>query len=272
MATLYESFNDLFEQLPVKLYKHNLQGELIWTPLHWHRSVEILVTLEGKICFNVGSDNFNFAKDNWLIVNSSELHSCRCIDKVDHFKGISFLISHTFLEKWIGKNLFFYNPRIPEVTEEIMKIARNVSGLDVNMPHYSLTLMEQIYGLLLVIAKYCVKPDITYAVPFSKNQAKATELLEYIEDNYREELSLYDIATHFKYSPGYFSRFFKEAIGMNYLSYLNFVRIHHAAQELLEHRTTLTECALNNGFPNTKSFITMFKKLYGCTPGKFLKV
>lgn len=270
MATLYEAFNDSFEQLPVKIYKHDLSGELIWTPLHWHRSIEILVTFEGQICFNVGSDNFNFAKDNWLIVNSSELHSCRYIDPVDHFEGISFLISHTFIEKWLGKGLFFYNPHIPEVTEHIKEIARDVSGIDINTPHYPIIMMGKVYDLLLIIATHCIKPNTVYSIPFSKNQAKATELLEYIETNYMEDLSLNQVAAHFKYSPGYFSRFFKETVGMNYLSYLNFVRIHHAAQELLETRTALTECALNNGFPNTKSFITMFKKLYGCTPGKFL--
>ncbi len=271
MSTLYEAFNDDFEQLPVKIYKHNLNGQLIWTPLHWHRSVEILVTFKGQICFNVGSDNFNFAKDNWLIINSSELHSCRYIDLVDHFEGISFLISHSFLEKWLGKDLFFSNPHIPEVTKQIKKIANFVSDLDENAPNYSLIMMGKIYELLLIMSTHCIKENTTYKIPFTKNQNKITELLEYIEINYKEDLSLNQVAEHFKYSPSYFSKFFKEAVGMNYLSYLNYVRVRHAGEELLKERTTLTQCALNNGFPNTKSFITMFKKLYGCTPGKFLK-
>ena len=270
MATLYESFNDSFNQLPMKIYKHDLSGKYIWAPLHWHRSIEILITFEGRLGLNVGSDNFDFTEDDWLIVNSSELHSSRYIHLSDHFKGISLLISHPFVEYWLGKELFFFNPHIPEVTAKLKAIAKQVYDYDENSPYYSLVLMKHVCDLLLLLGENCVRQNISYQIPFYKEQAKATEFLEYIEMNYQEKLTLNEIAKQFKYSPGYFSRFFKEIVGVNYYSYLNFVRVNHATEQLLENHATLTDCALNNGFPNTKSFITMFKKQYGCTPGKFL--
>lgn len=270
MATLYESFNDNFQKLPVKLYRHDLAGKSIWAPLHWHRSIEILVTFEGHLCFSSGSDNFDFTKDDWLIINSSELHSSRYRKPSDHYKGISILLSLPFIEDWLGKGLFFYNPHIPEVTDKVKEIAAAIYDSNQSNPYYSISLMQQVYELLYVIANHCIKTDVTYTIPFNKEQAKATEFLEYIEQNFHEALSLKDIAEHFKYSPVYFSRFFKETIGVNYYAYLNFVRVHHATQQLLESHATLTECALDNGFPNTKSFINMFKKLYGCTPKKFI--
>lgn len=270
MSTLYETFNDTFDHLPIKIYKHNLIGKYIWSPLHWHRSIEILITFEGRLCFNVGRDNFVFAEDDWFVINSSELHSSRCIHSTDHFKGISILISLSFIETWLGKGLFLYNPHQPEITTQVKEIARDLYEITDDSPFHDLSLMNNLCKLLLVLGNYCIKPNVTYTIPFYKEQARANEFLEYIEMNYRETLSLDDIAQHFKYSPSYFSRFFKELIGVNYYSYLNFVRLRHAAQQLLEGNITLTECALNNGFPNTKSFITMFRKLYGCTPSKFL--
>ena len=83
-------------------------------------------------------------------------------------------------------------------------------------------------------------------------------------------LSLTDVAEHFQYTSSYFSRHFKETLGVNFLSYLNIVRVGHAAEQLLGGQTNLTKCAFDNGFPNIKSFINTFKKLYGCTPGGFL--
>lgn len=270
MATLYESFNDNFDYFPIKIYRHNLSGKFIWAPLHWHRSIEILVTFEGRQIFNVGSDNFEFTEDDWLIINSSELHSSRYYNLSDHFRGISILFSLPFIETWIGKNLFFNNPHNPEVTQRVKEIAEDIYNADKSHSQYSLYIMSKVYELLIIVTGNCIKKDIVYTIPFSKEQAKATDFLEYIELNYHENLSLNEIAGHFRYSPGYFSRFFKEIVGVNYYDYLNFVRVHHAAQQLLETHATLTECALKNGFPNIKSFIAMFKKLYGCTPKKFL--
>ena len=270
MTSLYEAFNDTFDHLPVKLYRHDLEGKSIWAPLHWHRSIELLISFDGRLILNVGSDNFDFREDDWVIINSSELHASRYNNLSDHFKGISILISLPFIETWIGKNLFFYNPHNTEVTEQVKEISEAIYECSLTNPQYSLSIMSKVCELLIIIANHCIKPDVEYSIPFSKEQAKATEFLEYIELNFREDLSLNDIAGHFKYSSSYFSRFFKEAVGVNYFDYLNFVRVHHATKQLLEKHSTLTECALQNGFPNVKSFITLFKKLYGCTPKKFL--
>ena len=121
MSHLYESYNDLFSLLPVKIYKHNLKGNFIYAPLHWHRSLEITITLTGHIRFTTASNNFDCAESDWLIVNSCELHSSRCINPSDIFLGISMIISLPFIEKWLGKNLNI----------QVMK-AMNVLYLDID--------------------------------------------------------------------------------------------------------------------------------------------
>ncbi|MBP1755422.1 MAG: putative transcriptional regulator, AraC family [Firmicutes bacterium] len=270
MASLYESFNDNFNHQQIKLYRHDLSGKYIWAPLHWHRSIELLITLEGNMIVNVGSDNFVFSDDDWLIINSSELHSSRYNNLSDYYRGISIIISISFIETWLGKNLFFFNPREPEITHQVKEIAEVIYKSNEADSQEALSIMSKIYELLLIVSKHCIKKDVVYTVPFSKEQSKAVDFLDYIELNFHENLSLKDIAGHFKYSSSYFSRFFKEIVGVNYNDYLNFVRVHHATQQLLDTHATLTDCALKNGFPNVKSFITTFKNLYGCTPKKYL--
>lgn len=271
MSTLYESFNDTFDQLPVKIYRHDLSGRYIWSPLHWHRSIELLVSFEGHNQISIGHNNFVFTEDDWTIINSSELHSSRYLSTDDTFKGISVIISLPYIETWIGENVFFYNPGDPAITKQIQETALSIYNLDSSDSLYSLKLMNDTMTLMLILAQYCVKENVVYNIPFNKAQSKGTAFLNYIEENYTSELSLNDIAEHFQYTPSYFSRFFKETVGVNYYSYLNYVRVHHAAQMLLTEHTTLTDCALSNGFPNVKSFISMFKQIHGCTPKAFLK-
>jgi len=269
MTDFYESNNDIFSLLPVQIYRHNLEGNLIYSPLHWHRSIEVTVNLTGNIRFNSGSSHFDMKESDWILINSCELHSCSYVSLEDHFTGISFIISNPFVEKWVGKNLFFRNPGIKHVTDEIRHIALDVYNLDEEDKEYPFLLMSKTYALLGIISKYCISSDS--ASKAGMNSSDITmQLTDYIEAHYREDLSVESVSGYFKYSPTYFSRLFKESLGVTFHSYLNFVRASHAAEQLSSGKTNLTDCAFDNGFPNVKSFINTFKKLYGCTPGSFL--
>lgn len=269
MIQLYESYNDVFSLLPVKIYRHNLYGNYIYAPLHWHRSLEITVTLEGSIRFNTGSNNFDCGESSWIFVNSGELHSCRYITPSDHFTGISIIISLSFIEKWLGKNIFFYNPEIPEVTRHIRLFARELYDADFSENDSSLLLMSKLFEILDLISRYCIKPGAPKS-SVDKSSDIAAEFTQYIEQHYQENLTLESIASDFTYSASYFSRLFKQVLGVNFHSYLSFVRVCHAAEQMSAGYENITACAYNNGFPNVKSFIHTFKKLYGCTPGAFI--
>jgi AraC-like DNA-binding protein len=270
MSQLYESHNDIVSLLPVKIYRHNLAGNYIYSPLHFHRSIELTVTLTGSIRFNSGSKNFDFEESDWLLINSCELHSCRYIAPSDTFTGISILFSLPFIEKWLGKDLFFYNPENPSLTAQIKNISIDIFNMNPDAPAYQFHLMSCIYEILALVSTQCIKKDVSYSVPSKQEVHLASSFADYIEKHYQENLSLTDMAEHFQYTPSYFSRHFKEALGVNFHSYLNFVRVGHAAEQLSNGQENLTDCAFNNGFPNIKSFITTFKKLYGCTPSAFL--
>ena len=269
MTDFYESNNDIYGMLPVQIYRHNLEGRLIYSPLHWHRSIELTINLTGNIRFNAGSSNFDMKESDWILVNSCELHSCSYVSPEDHFTGISFILSAPFIEKWIGKNLFFFNPNLPFITAEIRQIALEVYNLDPDDKEYPFILMSKTYALMAIIAKYCTSSDVKDKAGMN-NSDITIKFTDYIENHYKEELSMENVAEYFQYSPTYFSRLFKDSLGVTFHSYLNFVRASHAAEQLSAGKTNLTDCAFENGFPNVKSFINTFKKLYGCTPGTFL--
>ena len=270
MSQLYEAHNDIVSLLPVKIYRHNLEGNYIYSPLHFHRSIELTVTLTGNIRFNSGSNNFDFKESDWLLINSCELHSCRYIAPSDSFTGISILFSLPFIEKWLGKDLFFYNPGDTALTEKIKNLSLDIFNMDPLSDTYNFLLMSKIYEILALFSVGCIKKDVSYSIPRRQEIHLATSYADYIEKHYQEDISLTDVAEHFQYTSSYFSRHFKETLGVNFLSYLSIVRVGHAAEQLSNGQENLTTCAFDNGFPNIKSFINTFKKMYGCTPGVFL--
>ncbi len=269
MAQLYESFNDQFTLLPVKIYRHRLSGHYIYSPLHWHRSTELTVTLTGSIRFNVGSNDFDFAESDMILINSAEFHSCRYINPEDYFTGISILFSQKFLEKWLGENMIPALPEDPSTIQSIRHIAEEIYLLDDQQPSYNLALMSKVFQLLELLTMSAHTDTDTHTVGERKRIETVTKLTDYIEDHYNENLSLEKISQEFNYSPSYFSRMFKDAVGVNFHPYLNFVRVSHAAEQMSHGQVNLAQCGFENGFPNTKSFITHFKRLYGCTPSAF---
>ena len=59
-------------------------------------------------------------------------------------------------------------------------------------------------------------------------------------------------------------------MGINFVTYLNLVRVEHAAFELRHTEKKFTDIALSCGFNNVRTFNRVFKEITGCTPSEFL--
>lgn len=67
----------------------------------------------------------------------------------------------------------------------------------------------------------------------------------------------------------YLSSFFKEQTGENLSDYINRVRLSKAKLLLKGSNMTVNEAALKTGYNNCNTFIRVFKKYEGITPGKY---
>ena len=95
------------------------------------------------------------------------------------------------------------------------------------------------------------------------------DLLDHIDEHYSEDLTLEMAAEMLHFSPSHFSKTFKKLMGMNYVTYVNMVRIEHAVQLLSGSKHRMTDIALECGFSNIRSFNRVFKEITGYTPSTF---
>jgi YesN/AraC family two-component response regulator len=94
----------------------------------------------------------------------------------------------------------------------------------------------------------------------------------HIEEYYADpNLSLSQISDVFRLSPSYLSRLFKEELGEKFIDYVTQVRINHAKRFLEDTNNSIQDIALKVGYVNALTFIRVFKKLTGETPGSFRK-
>ncbi len=96
-------------------------------------------------------------------------------------------------------------------------------------------------------------------------------VMDYLKVHYMEEITLDKMAEKLNITGGYLSTYFKEKTGMNFLEYVNDVRIRNARELLETSDMKIQEIAEKVGYQNLNSFNRMFKKFTGVTPSEFRK-
>ncbi|MTH54344.1 helix-turn-helix domain-containing protein [Bacillus mangrovi] len=99
----------------------------------------------------------------------------------------------------------------------------------------------------------------------------AGQIVNYIRAHYHQDLSLQDLSDHFQLTPSYISTIFKEHTGENYKEYLNRYRIQKAKELLAGRKIKVHEASKLVGYNNVNTFIRIFKKYVGLSPGQYEK-
>ena len=235
---------------------------------HAYQGIEILYMIdkEAKIQTEV---SFTLKENDIVVFNSGEEHAIKCSQKAIAFR---LLIPYRVLGKLSTDEILFF-----QCNSALLKagnygeLVRLMEQLVLHYLNLDMTDLSNLSSVLFQIIQELFK---TYKVDQSKigqvsqkyQLGKIDRILNYIHLHYSETLNLSDLAEHFHMSEAYFSHYFKDKVGENYLGYLNEVRIQNAALDLCQTDDSVTEIALNNGFSTPSVFNRHFKKTYGKTP------
>lgn len=100
--------------------------------------------------------------------------------------------------------------------------------------------------------------------------AHAVQLaITYVQQHYRRELSLQEVADHVHMSRNYFSEQFKRLTGLNFIDFVIQLRIHHAKRLLQTTSRRVYEIGALSGFNSPKHFLKLFKREVRCTPVEY---
>lgn len=106
---------------------------------------------------------------------------------------------------------------------------------------------------------------------YEGNSEIIRNVLRYIEDHYKEDVTLNDVAGAVHINSSYLSSLFKNEMGIAFTYYLTELRIKKSLQLLVDTNLSLTEIALSVGFNSQSYFIKVFKDNIGMTPREYRK-
>lgn len=104
-----------------------------------------------------------------------------------------------------------------------------------------------------------------------KHRQAVDFMIQYIHDNYAEDITLADLADKVFISRNYLSHIFKSMTGDSFNTYLTRVRMEKAKELLMEHKMLVYEVAEKVGYQNVPYFSTLFKKYSGMNPTDLAK-
>ena len=123
------------------------------------------------------------------------------------------------------------------------------------------------YQLIATLSReYMIQGEENLEV-FQDKRIEST--VKYIMENFSQGISLSDAASAAYMSDSSFSRLFKKTMGVNFIEYVNKIRLRYAVEELLFSTKSVTVIAEDCGFATPSAFNKLFKKEYQCSPTEY---
>ena len=174
----------------------------------------------------------------------------------------------------------FNNSRIEmiNITTELMVMVFSCSyrnNLDEREVGYSTYLNElRKIDNIVEIQNWCIRKIlyITQMIHSKRHQHVSKVVIkakEFIDEHYNQEVSLIDISKEVSVSPQYFSKIFKEEIGISFVEYVREKRIDIAKKMLRSKQYSVKEICYKIGYNDPNYFSRLFKRLVGVSPTDF---
>ena len=100
-------------------------------------------------------------------------------------------------------------------------------------------------------------------------QTVVNTALKYIDEHYKEELTIDKICAKVSFSKYYFCKIFKEHTGMTLHQYLTEYRVNKSKEYLTYSKLPIHAVALEVGFKNTLNYSRSFKQYVKMTPSEY---
>jgi AraC family transcriptional regulator, regulatory protein of adaptative response / methylated-DNA-[protein]-cysteine methyltransferase len=101
------------------------------------------------------------------------------------------------------------------------------------------------------------------------NFSRIEEAIGYINNNFKTQPSLEEIAKNIHLSPYHFQRLFTEWAGVSPKKFLQYISVEHAKNMLRESKYSLADAAFETGLSGTSRLHDLFINIEGMTPGEY---
>lgn len=244
---------------------------------HWHEELEWTYVRSGSASIHIADQTFEAQEGDLLLCASGNIHYS---DSLRPHNQLDFIV---FSPRLIHERGVFAGCCHPHMTASELEEA-GLTPLVHNLFDQLPTELEkrpqyyqEIIQSVLNTFWYSIKrtfPDQESLTPAQTRRHDTAQgvqrLLSYIDTHYQEPLTLEKAAQFMNFSQCHFSRLFRQYTGVNFVTYLNMVRVEKAAEQLCASSERVVDIAYACGFNNIRTFNRVFRQVTGSSPTTFL--
>lgn len=252
--------------------------------LHWHYEFEFIYVISGGIIYTIEDKDYPLLPGQGLFINSNLLHSARSLNgmKCEAFA----LVFHPNIfanEKQSSTYLKFVYPiingemnfnfiftRHEEWQNSVIRLLNEIYDLrNEDLNDYELLLKSKLFEIWHLCYKNSVHLSSESRTSKNYKLKRIQPVLDYIKDNYKNEIILEDLAQILPMSKGQFCHTFKEVMNISPIAYIIRYRILKSCTLLTETDWKISDIARDVGFNNISYFNREFIKAIRCSPTQY---
>ena len=254
----------------LKIEAYHFQGIMQKFPNHFHEYYVIGFIEDGQRYLSCKNKEYTIQPGDLLLFNPGDNHTCEQIDgKTLDYRCINIQreIMNEAVYEITGKGYLPYFTTSVAFHSELVSLLKELHL--VIMQEEKDFRKEEIFFLLL---KQLIEEFTDEFLSLNSEQNMETKAIcEYLEKNYRNNITLADLSNLTGLSKYYLLRSFTKQKGISPYRYLETIRI-DKAKKLLEQGVLPIDVALETGFTDQSHFSNFFKKFIGLTPKQYMNI
>jgi AraC-type DNA-binding domain-containing proteins len=261
---------------------HLIDKKIMEFEFHYHDFNKIIVFISGKVTYLIEGKSYKLKPWDLLFINSNDVHRA-VVSSNEPYERIVIWVNQSFLELHSnGSNLltcFELSSKHkinllrsnPEGIRSIKNTLFLLEGAIKDTSFGSIALKNSLFLQLMVyFNRLYLGTEINVKEKDIEYDERIVRILDYINKNLNENLSIENIALKFYMNKFYLMHKFKAQTGYTIHSYIQQKRLILAAS-LIKKGKQITEVYLECGFGDYSSFVRAFKKEFNLSPKKYYK-
>ncbi len=246
---------------------------------HRHSAIEIALCRKGEVIFMVDDRRISLAKGDMLFISPNHTHSMNSCEDSSRllflFEPDPLLTMRDFqpLKEWMDtpRVLRAGDKNAEAIADTLTRCAQCYSERPLLWNTRCYGFFMEMYAQLAMVKNEEELPGSESAKQ-SVNPELMNSAITFIEQNFRKNITLEEVAAFAGFSRFYFSRSFNSFTGLTFVEYLNRRRLNVADEMLLHTRKPVAEVARESGFRSLATFNRIFRQIHSCTPTRFRSI
>ena len=243
---------------------------------HDHSAVEILLTLEGSVTYNVGDQVYEIRKGEVLIIPPDTVHSLTMGEGSSRYLFLFEPDAIMSMRDIKSLAVYFNKPfHLCDGSDTQIRIRdlllKTMEAYEAREMLWNTVCHSYILRIYTVLGQRYLNGVRTKSADTLRNMDPEVinAVMTYINNHYRESLTLEHVAAFAGFSRCYFSRYFKQQTGYSFKNYLCQKRLQVAADLLIRTDISMRDVAMESGFGSAATFNRVFRENKGCTPTQY---